>query len=714
MASMAIAPEVLSSQEILNPYTEAAPYINRELSWLEFNRRVLEEALGEGHPLLERVKFLSIFSTNLDEFFMIRVAGIKQQVAAGVNTRSPDGTTPAEQLIAIRRVVDDLVDQHRRCWLEDVEPKLRAQGIHVLDYAELTEQQRAFCKAYFEREVFPVLTPLAFDPSHPFPQISNLSINLAVVINDPEEGPLFARVKVPAVLPRLIPINGGAREGLDHIPLERRHCFVWLDQVIAENVDALFPGMAVTEAYIFRITRNAYVEIQEEEAADLLRTIEQGVRQRRFGAVVRLTIQHDMPQRVRELLLTNLKLTPDDLYEVRGPLRLSDIMSLTKIDRPDLKDPPFYPQAPAPLRHARSSTEIFNAIRQQDILLHHPFDSFQPLVELIEAAAEDREVLAIKQTLYRVGSNSPIVKALMHARDQDKQVTVLVELKARFDEENNITWARALERAGVHVVYGLVGLKTHAKIALVVRRELDGLRRYVHLGTGNYNAGTARIYTDLGLLTCRPDIGADVSDLFNFLTGYSRQDRYRKLLVAPVNLRDRLTWLIEREIAHAATGRGGRLIFKLNSLVDPSMIELLYRASRVGVRMDLIVRGICCLRPGVPGLSEHISVRSVVGRFLEHSRIYYFENGGEPEVYLGSADLMQRNLDRRVETLFPIEDRGMVAHIRNDLLGIYLADNIRAHILQPDGTYIRAHPNDGETPIDSQATFAAGHDTPPE
>jgi polyphosphate kinase len=385
-----------------------------------------------------------------------------------------------------------------------------------------------------------------------------------------------------------------------------------------------------------------------------------------------------------------------------------------KIDRPDLKDPPFYPGTPPLLRNARSSTEIFSAIRQQDILLHHPFDSFSPMVELIEAAAEDPDVLAIKQTLYRVGSNSPIVKALMHARDQDKQVTVLVELKARFDEENNITWARALERAGVHVVYGLVGLKTHAKIALVVRRELDGLRRYVHLGTGNYNAGTARIYTDLGLLTCRPDIGADVSDLFNFLTGYSRQDRYRKLLVAPVNLRDRLTWLIEREVAHAASDRGGRLIFKLNALVDPTMIDLLYQASRVGVRIDLIVRSICCLRPGVPGLSENISVRSVVGRFLEHSRIYYFENGGEPEVYLGSADLMQRNLDRRVETLFPIEDRAMVAHIRNDLLEIYLADNIRAHILQPEGIYLRAHPKENETPIDSQATFAAGHDIPPE
>ncbi len=380
--------------------------------------------------------------------------------------------------------------------------------------------------------------------------------------------------------------------------------------MIAEHVDALFPGLEVVETYAFRITRNADMEIQEEEAADLLRTIQQGVRQRRFGASVRISIEHDMPPRIRELLLANLKLTPGDLYEVRGPLGMADLMQLTKIDRPDLKDPPFYPKAPAVLRHARTSAELFAAIRQQDILLHHPYDSFQPLVELIEAAAEDPDVLAIKQTLYRVGSNSPIVKALMHAREQDKQVTVLVELKARFDEENNITWARALERTGVHVVYGLVGLKTHAKIALVVRRETDGLRRYIHLGTGNYNATTARVYTDLGLLTCRPEIGADASDLFNFLTGYSRQRRYRKLLVAPVSLRKRLESLIMREIAHAEQGRGGHVIFKLNAVVDPSMIDLLYQASRAGVKVDLIARGICCLRPGIPGLSENISVRT--------------------------------------------------------------------------------------------------------
>lgn len=693
---------------------DIVPYFNRELSWLEFNLRVLEEALDQRHPLLERVKFLSIFSTNMDEFFMIRVAGIKQQVAEGVVERSPDGMTPSEQLNAIRRVVEEQRELYQRCWLEDIQPKLQDQGIHLLNYHELTEEQRAACKAYFEREVFPVLTPLAFDPSHPFPHISNLSLNLAVVFNDPEEGELFARVKVPAVLQRLVPISGGICDRPTHIPAERRHCFTWIEQVIAENLDALFPGFEVVEAYAFRIIRNADMEIQEEEAADLLRTIEQGVRKRRFGAVVRLSVQHTMPQRIRDLLLANLKLTPDDLYEVCGPLGLSDLMTLTRIDRPDLKDPPFYPSAPTALRSMHSGNDLFAAIRHQDILLHHPYDSFQPLVELISSAAEDPDVLAIKQTLYRVGSNSPIVRALMRAREQDKQVTVLVELKARFDEENNITWARALERTGVHVVYGLMGLKTHAKLALIVRREHDGLRRYIHLGTGNYNATTARIYTDMGLLTCRSDIGADVSDLFNFLTGYSRQRRYRKLLVAPVNLRDRLAWLIEREISHAASGRAGHLIFKLNAIVDPEMTDLLYRASHAGVRVELVVRGICCLRPGVPNMSEHITVRSIVGRFLEHSRIYYFGNGGDAEVYFGSADLMQRNLDRRVETLFPIEEPALIAHIRDYLLATYLRDNTRARILQPDGRYVRAHPLPDELPVDSQALFALGHDVPPD
>jgi polyphosphate kinase len=692
---------------------ESGSLFNRELSWLEFNRRVLEEAQDTRHPLLERAKFLSIFSTNLDEFFMIRVAGLKQQVAARVQGAAPDGMTPAEQLAAIRRAVLPLMETQRHTWLDDVQPKLCAQGIHLLEYHQLSDEQRHELTGYFMREVFPVLTPLAFDPSHPFPHISNLSLNLAVVIQDPEEGELFARVKVPAVLPRLVPIGGDACEGPAHISPERRHCFVWLEQVIAANVDSLFPGEQVIETYTFRITRNADVEIQEEEAADLLRTIEQGLRRRRFGAVVRLMVQHDMPQRVRDLLLANLKLTPEDLYEARGPLGLADLMALTRLDRPDLKDPPFYPAPPPALRNARSGPEIFAAVRQQDILLHHPFDSFQPVVDLIEAAAEDPDVLAIKQTLYRVGSKSPIVKALMHARDQDKQVTVLVELKARFDEENNIIWARQLERAGVHVVYGLVGLKTHAKLALVVRREQDGLRRYVHLGTGNYNATTARIYTDLGLLTCREDIADDASDLFNRLTGYSRQQTYRKLLVAPVNLRDALCERIEREIAHAEQGGSGHLIIKCNAVVDPRMIRLLYKASQAGVRCDMLVRGVCCLRPGVPGLSENITVRSIVGRFLEHSRVYYFANGGEPEVFLGSADLMNRNLDRRVETLFPVEDQALIAQVYG-LLQVYLADTSRARVLMPDGSYTRAAPEPGQEPLDSQEFFAAGHELPPE
>ncbi|HEU4327434.1 MAG TPA: polyphosphate kinase 1 [Roseiflexaceae bacterium] len=710
---MAVSTEATGSKEVFAPAGEGARFFNRELSWLAFNWRVFEEALLERHPLLERVKFLAIFNTNLDEYFMIRVAGLKQQVLAGVNERSADGMTPAEQLGAIRRVVLQHHEAEQRCWLEDIKPKLHDQGIHLLDYDELTVEQRAACRDYFEREVFPVLTPLAFDPSHPFPHISNLSSNLAVVVNDPEEGELFARVKVPAVLPRLIPISGGACDGPDHIPPERRACFTWLEQVIAANVDELFPGVEVVESYAFRITRNADVEIQEEEAADLLRTIEQGVRQRRFGAVVRLSVQHDMPQRIRELLLANLKLTADDLYESRAPLGLSDMMALLRLDRPDLKDPPFYPAVPQSLRAARSSADMFAAIRQHDILLHHPFDSFQPLVELIQAAAADPDVLAIKQTLYRVGANSPIVRALMHAREQDKQVTVLVELKARFDEENNITWARALERAGVHVVYGVLGLKTHAKLALIVRREQDGLRRYVHLGTGNYNATTARIYTDLGLLTCQPDIGADVSDLFNFLTGYSRQRRFRKLLVAPIALRDRLSALIEREIEHAQAGRPARLIFKVNALVDPKITDLLYRASQAGVQIDLLVRGICCLRPGVTGLSERIRVLSVVGRFLEHSRLYYFANNGTPEVYLGSADLMQRNLDRRVETLFPLEDPALVtqAHI---LLETYLHDNVRARELLPDGRYAWVQSVPEAPSLDSQTILMSGRADPAE
>jgi polyphosphate kinase len=684
------------------------PYFNRELSWISFNQRVLEEAFDERNPLLERIKFIAIFASNLDEFFMIRVSGIKQQVAAGVQKHSPDGLTPSEQLAAIRRTLLPILDHKRTLLLETLLPNLAEEGIHLLTYDQLSPAQRDAARDYFTHRIFPVLTPLAFDPSHPFPHISNLSLNLAVVIQDQDNGELFARVKVPEVLPRLIPVPREVDSPTEHdeILAERTHTFVWIEQVIAANLSMLFPGMEVAEVYPFRLIRNADMEIEEDEADDLLRTIEQSVRQRRFGEVVRISVDDGMPERIRELLINNLKITPDDMYTVRGPLALTDLNILMSLDRPDLKDPPIYPGVPTMLR---GKPDLFDTIRNQDILLHHPYDSFAPVVDLIETAARDPNVLAIKQTLYRVGKNSPIVNALMHAREQNKQVTVLVELKARFDEENNITWARALERAGVHVVYGLLGLKTHAKLALVVRKEGDGIQRYTHLGTGNYNASTARLYTDLGLLTSRPDIGADVSELFNFLTGYSRQREYRKLLVAPVTLRDGIVRLIKRETRIHQEQGGGRLIFKMNSLIDPQIIDALYDASRAGVQIDLIVRSMCSLRPGMPNRSEHIHVRSIIGRFLEHNRIYYFHNGGDEEIFLGSADLMQRNLDRRVESIFPLEEPHLLRFVRDQLLETYLRDNTCARVLQPDGNYTRLTPEAGELEVDSQSLDMGYH-----
>lgn len=673
-------------------------YFNRELSLIEFNRRVLEEAMDPRNPLLERVKFLAIFASNLDEFFMIRVSGIKQQIRAGVQKRSPDGQTPSEQLSAIRRTLLPILDQERDLLLNDLLPALHEQGISILNTVALNEAQRAWVADYFRRQIFPVLTPLAFDSSRPFPFISNLSLNLAVVIRDQAKGELFARIKVPEVLPRLIPLPTELCPPKGDIPPGRCHCFVWLEQVIADHLEQLFPGMNVVEVYPFRVTRNADVEIEEDEADDLLATIEQGLRQRRFGEVVRLAIDDGMPERICQLLAANLKIGPEDIYSVRGPLGLSDLMQLTRLDRPDLKDPPYVPRLPAVLKNGAN---IFDAIRQGDILLHHPYHSFTPIIDFIQAAAEDPNVLAIKQTLYRVGRNSPIVQALMHAREHGKQVTVVVELKARFDEENNITWARAMERAGVHVVYGLVGLKVHAKLAMVVRQESDGIRCYVHLGTGNYNAVTARVYTDLGLLTCRPEIAADVVDLFNYLTAYSRQKEYRTLLVAPVNLRQRMTELIEEEIALHRLHGNGRIIFKMNALVDRKIIDALYAASQAGVQIDLIVRGMCSLRPQVPGLSDNIRVRSIVGPYLEHSRIYYFYHGGRPKIYIGSADMMERNLDRRVEELFPLTDPAAMHYVTETLLTTYLNDNLRARELQPDGRYVRVTPN-GHEVIDSQ------------
>ncbi len=677
-------------------------YLNRELSLLEFNRRVLEEAQDERNPLLERVKFLAIVGSNMDEFFMVRVAGLKQQIAAGVVELSPDGLTPAEQFADVRKAATRLMHDARDCWRIALLPQLKEQGIAVLDYAELTDKQKTNARKYFDETVFPVLTPLAFDPGRPFPHISNLSLNLAVLIKDPHDEEKFARVKVPNTLPRLVPLKRSSGSVKKDGTAPHKHYFVWLEQVIAAHLDALFPGMTIVTVHPFRVLRDADVVIQELEAYDLLETMEQSVRQRRFGSVVRVSINEAMPADLRAILIENLEVDRNDVYTVNGPLGLSSLMPLTTIDRYDLKDPPFVPVTPAALNDELSA---FTAIRRDEVLLHHPFDSFTPVIEFLRAAANDPDVLAIKQTLYRVGRNAPVVEALLEAIENDKQVAVLVELKARFDESSNIGWAKRLEAEGVHVVYGLLGLKTHSKIALVVRKEGDSLRRYVHLATGNYNAGTALGYTDIGLFTADEAIGADATDLFNYLTGYSAKTDYRKLIVAPINLRSRMEALIQREMEQARQGEEAHLIFKVNSLVDRAMIKLLYQASQAGVKIDLIVRGMCCLRPGVPGLSETINVRSIVGRFLEHSRVYYFRNGGQEEVYLGSADLMTRNMDRRVEVLFPVENTRLIRHLRDDVLATYLADNMKARRLLSTGAYERVQPVAGQPVINSQLWF---------
>ncbi len=670
-------------------------YINRELSWIEFNRRVLEEAEDSRHPLLERVKFLSIFDTNLDEFIMIRLSGLKDQIAAHVTTLSPDGLTAEEQLAAVRQRLAPLIQEVRECWDHELCPLLESQHIYVLEYEQLDEQQRAATHTYFENEVFPVLTPLAVDAGHKFPHISNRSLNLAVVITDPVHDKRFARVKVPSTLPRLVPVPVTGNK-------ENAVAFVWIEQVIANNLSMLFPGFEVWESYPFRVLRDADIELREDESSDLLETIEQGLRARRFGVVVDLAVNPSMPANIVSLLVENLEITPDDVSVIDGPLGMGDVMELHSLDRPNLKDPPFTPRTPPELQKGH---DLFVAIRQHDLLMHHPYDTFDSVVDFIRAAAHDPDVLAIKQTLYRVGTNSPVVSMLLEAVENGKQVAVLVELKARFDEENNIEWARALEQAGVHVVYGLIGLKTHAKIALVVRREADGLRRYVHLGTGNYNATTARIYEDLCLLTCRPDIGADATSLFNSLTGYSRQTYYRKLLVAPTGLREGIVERIEREMRIQKQQGNGRLIFKMNALVDPEIIDMLYRASQTGMRIDLSIRGMCCLRPGIPGISDNIRVTSLVGRFLEHSRIFYFGNGSDEEIWLGSADMMQRNLNNRVETLFPIEDPMLRTAIRENLLDKVMMDTVNASELKADGHYVPVRPEPGEPPFDSQDWF---------
>jgi polyphosphate kinase len=679
-------------------------FINRELSLLEFQRRVLAEAQDETNPLLERVKFLSIFGSNLDEFFMVRVSGISKQVDANITGSSPDGLTPREELAAIRKLSLELYEEAYQCLHRKLQPRLEKAGIHVLPYMRLTKSQKQKADEYFKEFVHPILTPLALDPGHPFPHISNLSLNLAIVIRDPKGNERFARLKIPSSLPRLVPIKRSSGAARKDGTIPHHHYFVWLEQLIAANVGLLFPGMEVLEAHPFRVVRDADIEIQEIEADDLLENMQQSIRRRKFGSVVQVTINKPMPASIRDLLIENLEIKRSNVFIQQTPLGLANLMQLYEsVERHDLKYLPYKPRVVNPFRDVEEAEDIFAAIRRENILLHHPYDSFSSVVDFLAASARDPNVLAIKQTLYRVGRNSPVVDALLEASERGKQVAVLVELKARFDEESNIGWARKLEQAGVHVVYGLIGLKTHSKIGLVIRQEGESVRRYVHLATGNYNAVTSNIYEDIGLFTCDEAVGADATDLFNYLTGYSLQQKYRKLLVAPVNLRQGLERLVRREIENARNGKKARLIFKANSIVDPEMIQLLYEASQTGVVVDLLVRGMCCLRAGVKGASDNIRVISVVGRFLEHSRVYYFYNQGQDEIYIGSADLMPRNLNHRVEVVFPLEHPDHVRYLRDHVLDLYLKEKARAWKLYPDGTYKRGHKDRPEEWIDIQA-----------
>jgi polyphosphate kinase len=691
-------------------------YFNREISWLRFNERVLHEALDARNLLLERLKFLAIFSSNLDEYFMARVAGLKQQVDAQITQRTQDGMTPQEQLDAIHNELKPMVAKQHRYFVEDLKPQLEAAGIRLLDYQQLSDRQVEELRTYFLEQIFPVLTPLAVDPGHPFPYISSLSLNLAVVVRDRICGEShFARVKVPDALPRFISLS--IPKGTD-VPSPQWWA-VPIEQVIAQNLQCLFNGMDIEACYPFRITRNADFEIEEDEADDLLIAIEQELRKRRFGSVVRMEIQVGMPNFIRNMLIEEMDLGEADVYTVEGLLCLSDLFAIAGLPFPELKSPPWNPITPSRLRRLEAvyrpeerlvapgklmeeeQTDIFAIIRSGDLLVHHPYESFAgSVLRFITEAAYDPNVLSIKMTLYRTAGDSkfvdsPIVSSLIAAAENGKQVVALVELKARFDEENNIIWARKLEKVGVHVVYGLVGLKTHTKITMVVRREGQQLRRYVHIGTGNYNPRTARLYTDLGLFSCREDIGADLTDLFNYLTGFSRQEAYRKLLVAPVNLRDRMLALIQQEVDLQKQGKQGHIMIKMNSLIDPDLIAALYRASQAGVQVDAIVRGICSLRPGLEGISENIRVISLIGLFLEHDRIFYFHNDGNPKVYIGSADWRPRNLDRRVEAVVPIEDPILAGRLR-EMLDLCLSDNRQAWDLQADGQFIQRRPAEGE------------------
>ncbi len=671
-------------------------FLNRELSWLAFNQRVLDEALDPTTPLLERVKFFCIASSNLDEFFEVRVAGVKQQIESDVVERSVDGLTASESFRAIHRRVRKMIEAQFRCWRNELVPALAENGIRFLEVAELDPADRVWVESYFHQQVGPVLTPLGIDPAHPFPQLLNKTLNLIVQVEVRLHGETHRRlavVQVPRGLPRLVKLPRD----------DSRQDYIFLAHLIGHRLADLFPGTKLIGHWLFRVTRNSELYVDEEDASNLLKAVENELHNRRKGEAVRLEVSADCPPEIRAELLAQLHLAEDDLYVIDGPINPVRLMAIVEGDHsPELRDPPFIAR-PAPA--LREQPDVFAAVRERDVLLHHPFDSFSSVVEFLAQAAADPDVLAIKMTLYRTGGDPRIVGALMNAVRNGKQVTAVVELKARFDEANNIAWARRLEEAGVHVVYGLVGYKVHCKMTLVVRRDADGIRRYVHLATGNYNATTARFYTDLGLMTCSPAFGEDASALFNLLTGICKFQCTRKLLVAPFELHARMLKLIERETVNAKRALPARIIAKMNSLVDREVIEALYRASQAGVKIDIIVRGICCLRPGVPGVSDNITVRSLVDRFLEHSRIFYFENACQPEVFVGSADWMPRNFFRRIEVVFPIEDGNLRDRVKRELLDTVLADTAKARVLQPDGTYLRATPRRGAKPVRSQTEF---------
>jgi polyphosphate kinase len=702
----------LASRPVLEPRL----YINRELSWLEFNRRVLEEAQDHDAPLLARAKFAAIFASNLDEFFMIRVAGAQRRVMAGPGAPGPDGRSPLQQLRELQRVTQEMLSEQAALVQDVLVPELREAGVAIERFGDLDRDEQAVLGRVFEREIFPVLTPQAVDRGRRFPHVSNDSLNLIAVLKG-EDGVRFARVKVPALLPRVVPVPASRPQAdggtvlADGAASATR--FTWIEDLISAQMERLFPGSDIIASYPFHLLRDSDVEPDEDDDDhdDLMEIMRATLSQRPFGTTVRLDIDRSMPDEVRDWLMDQVHADPQDLYVIDGPLQLEDFFELERIDRPDLDEPSFTPAPVFPsLRGeagdpAEASDEVFRLIRENDILLHHPYQSFNAVVDFIRAASVDPDVIAIKQTLYRIGKDSPLIPALITARDEDTQVAVLVELKARFDEENNISWAQTLERAGVHVAYGLSGLKTHCKVTLVVRREPDGLRRYVHISTGNYNANTARLYEDIGVLTSRDGIARDATELFNHLTGFGTQEGYEAMWVAPREMRMELLEAIAEETRRHRKHGDGRLIFKMNSLVDREVIRALYAASREGVEIDLIVRGICCLRPGIAGVSDSIRVVSLVGRFLEHSRIYYFGNGGDPKIYLGSADAMERNFDRRVEVLFPIRSAELQRHLRDVVLDAYLRDTVNARVLGQDDRWRAKQPAEGGAPFDAQAWF---------